>query len=361
MKSKWIKIIMMLTVAMFAASIASADIILTTNSEEMMAYSTCDRAGRLTLTLTNEDLAIIEDHLVTQGNPYVQIRVTLTGTDIDAGATPPVLCQSISGTADVTGLSLPLTAAGEGYVLIDSVAGGEVSDVTSPGASGTADALPDITAYVYGEEGDRYFDIFITSVQDYVLDDDNAGGQQFLTVGLYQDLLDAEGVGTDTTPICANVEDFGGLSKLTTSYNFDPENLTLTGANNEIGHFLDSEFDLRKADKKAGDCDLKGTKEIDIGCEADELGQDDEEVDCDETCCVDRSSGTQYIVLEGDFPNSGDISLIIRANGASDGDNTQQGVYISSVSVYNVSNLEDGSQCPDIPTLPPPGGSAVAM
>jgi hypothetical protein len=354
MKSKWIKIIMMLMVAMFAASIASADIILTTNSEEMMAYSTCDRAGRITLTLTNEDLGIISGHLATED--YVQIRVTLTGTDIDAGATPPELCRAISGTETgegqgAQGGDLPnISNSDDGYVLIDSIAGGEVSDVCGDDEiTGTPDLAPDVTAYVYGANGNRYFDIFITDVQSYVLDDSNPGGQQNLTVGLYNDLLDAEGDDTDTTAICANVEDFGGLSKLTTSYNFDPETLTLTGANNEIGHFLDAEFDCRTPDQKMGDCGtLKGTSELDINCEGAALKQDDEECDPDETCCVVRTSGTQYIVVEGDYPTSGDITLIVRSNGAADEDSTQRGVYISSVTVYNV----DGEECTNTaPTL----------
>jgi hypothetical protein len=290
---------------MFAASTAFA-INLTSRSEEMVAQSSCDQAGSITLSFTHDDWNIIDGYLTSGSgsHPYVKIRVTLTGTDIDPNATPPTLCEAISGTADVSGKGLPtISTSGDGYVAINEVPA-EVSDLYSPGGA-------DVTAYVYGAKGSRFFDIYITAMQEPPADDSTP---PYIKVGLHDELnLPTE----ESTAICAQVSAFTGLSKLTCSYNFTPTSLTITGSDNEIGHFLESTVTMRNCDpKKDNLCINTETKEIQL-CTNDTP---------DQSC----SNYYKCAVIEGDFPSSGDAYLTVRTNGATDGAATQKGVYLTN-------------------------------
>lgn len=301
-------ILVALLTAVFMASSAMA-YILNSRSEEMTANSTCDFAGTITLTFTLQDYTIIQNYLAT--NNAVLIRVSLSGTDFAAGSDVPLLCKDIKGTVTANGAQ-GVAIPHSGQLTALQTAAVEVSDLN-------ATAGADVTAYVWGQDGLQYFEIYITAIEaaDDWADQD---ALPWIRVGLYQELLDA-GDG-DTTEICADVHDFDGLAKLTVSIDNTPSDLTTTTSDNQIGHFLVENFTL-------ADC----TKDELVYCPSD---------DTIELCPI---SGTGQSVtcptydycftIEGDFPKDNAISLIIRSNGATDGANTQQGVYLRSIVFRN--------------------------
>lgn len=301
-----------LLVSVFAASSAMAWT-LNSRSEEMTANSRCDFAGTITLTFGPSDADIINAYLADPANEYVLIRVSLSGTDLGADPEVPLLCKDIAGTVDGTGLGAnggDLPNSGE-LVAIDETPI-ELSDNA---------AAQDITAYVYGEEGDQFFEIYITGIvasADAMYSD--VSTYPFIKVGLY-DELDLAG-GQENTAICADVQSFSGLSKLTVSIDNTPSSLSTTTSDNQIGHFLAADIDI-------------------VDCVKDELAvcPIDETI---EDCPVTIGSGGQSVSCDtytycftavGDFPMSTDIVINLRTNGATSSATTQDGVYLFDVTL----------------------------
>lgn len=314
----------------FMASSAMA-INLNSRSEEMTANSDCDLAGTITLTFTQTDYNNIMAYLSGVNNVNgtgplgtgtenaVIIRVSLSGTDIPPTADVPQLCEPIVGSA------APIGAAGvamaTNLVALQSMTV-EVSDIADD-VGGGADGIPDVSAYVVGVDGSQYFTIYITDIQAASnWSDENTF--PWIKVGLYQDLLDV--LDNETTAICADVHDFGGLSKLTVSLDLTPSSLTYTTADNQIGHFLVAEVDLRDCDKTET-CANPTTETIEL-CPREAAGQ--------AVACEDNYA---CFVIEGDLPPSDIATLEIRSNGATNGADTQSGVYITDVRLMDENDL----------------------
>lgn len=325
----------------FAASSAMA-LILEARSEEMLANSTCDEAGTITIFFTEEDITRINEHLV--DNNYTSIRVTLGGDNVALDATPPILCKNIIGDNSVLGSQLkplpnsdPIPGDGnpQGLVELDELLGAgqgiEVSDKDN-------DNVPDIAAWVYGRSGDQFFTIYITNEYaavngsavfvrpafSYIPDPDAEQAQlPWIKVGLHEDVIPPT---YESTSICADIRDFGTLALLDVSLDTEPTNLTLNTSDNQIGHMLSGDMELRDCNEKTNEfCYLGGipissTKEI-VLKPIDEQG-----------ACM-----TYYkcIVAEGTYPSSGAMKLIVRTNGASNGADTQKGVYLRDIELYD--------------------------
>ncbi len=292
-----------LLVTVFTVSSAMA-YVLNSRSEEMTANSTCDFAGTITLEFSPDDQAIIAAYLAVP-NPFVLIRVSLSGTDIAPTSDVPLLCRDIAlGVAvpAVPGLPIPADTLG---VPLDEI-GVEVSDVSPAVPNGAAD----ITAWVYGETDDQYFEIYITAMEAPV----DADTPVWIKIG-----LDAEVV--ESTAICADVHDFGGLSKLTVSIDNTPSTLVTTTSDNQIGHFLVADIALRDCNKtELTDCATDTSIEL---CPI-AIGAGGQSVTC---------PTYQYcMVAEGDFPLAEDISINLYSDGAN-GAATQAGVYLYSVAL----------------------------
>jgi len=295
-------------IAVFAAASAMA-YTLNSRSEEMTANSICDHAGTITLTFTEEDYDTITNYLLT--NNYVLLRVTLGGQNIDPGADVPILCRDIQGTDTANGaLGTPLPNDGD-LVELDAI-NVEVSDVS------TVDGTPDVTAHVYGDTGDQYFEIYITGIQPSGTWTE-ANTFPWIKIGLYDELI---AVSDTDTAICADVHDFGGLSLLTVSIDNTPQSLTTTTSDNQIGHFLVEDVTLRDCDKTEDDY-CPSTTSIEL-CPLETVGQG-----------VECPTYRYCFVAEGDFPDDGDISVVIRTNGATNSANDQEGVYFTSISLLN--------------------------
>ena len=316
----------------FMASSAMA-INLNSRSEEMTANSSCDLGGTITLTFTETDYNNIMAYLDvndpngdgvagTGTENAVIIRVSLSGTDIPPTADVPILCEPIVGTAAPLGASL--VALPTNLVALETI-DVEVSDIAD-GLGGSTDGTADVTAYVVGADNSQYFTIYITDIQ---LADDwtNENTYPWIKVGLYQDLLDA--LDLEHTAICADVHDFGGLSKMTVSLDLTPSSLTYTTSDNQIGHFLVAQVDLRDCDKNE-DCADPSTETIEL-CERSAVGQ---AVSCEDNFAC--------FVIEGDLPPSEMATLEIRSNGATNGANTQSGVYITSVVLLDENDIPVG-------------------
>jgi len=323
----------------------------TSRSEEMIANSTCDFAGSTTYIFTQDDYNIIVAYL--NANEFVQIRAALNGTDIDPSSDVPVLCEPITNPLfDGTGLGAMGGDIPDDLVVLDTL-GVEVSDMSNVagilagiGASNdgaAADTIPDVTAYVYGADGSQIITIYITDIQaadgidnsGATTDWEDASNFPWVKIGLW-DEVGADGgtqtaqVGDDEfgTAICADVHDFGGLSKLTLSTDFDPVTLTVTGSDNEIGHFIVADaFVLADcADDKAAPefCDPP-TTEIEL-CAVAAQG-------CPPTnfYCF-KVTGTEW-------PDSGMIDVVVRSNGAADGATDQAGVYFEDFTLRDEDNV----------------------
>lgn len=299
----------------FMASSAMAAIQLGSRSQEMTANSTCDLAGTITLTFPEAEYDIINTYL--GANDAAVIRVSLSGTDIPPSADVPRLCEPITGTVLGGGLGAQAGDLPDNLVDIQTI-DVEVSDVS--GAAGP-NTIRDVTAYVIGTEGSQYFTIYITGFEARAGENwADPNTWPWIKVGLFQDLIDAGD--HEHTAICGDVHDFSGLSKLTVSLNLTPNTLTYTTADNQIGHFLVAEVDLRDCDK-VETCANDSTETIEL-CPREALGQ--------AVACEDNFA---CFVIDGDLPPAGTAALEIRSNGAANGDNTQSGVYITSVRIFN--------------------------
>ncbi len=299
----------------FMASSAMAAI-QESRSEEMTENSSCDFAGSVKLTFNQNDYNTMIAHLAT--NDYVQVTVTLSGTDTPADITAPTLCEDIGVTQGVLGDTLGALGGDlprERLVILDTI-GVEVSDNTDAAGAGP-DYAPDVTAYVYGKSGSQKIYIYITSIDPAVSwADENTF--PWIKIGLYDEIIttadafdhdrltvdtDADTVpdavdgtmdsysngvtfwgdtngnnildGAETlvaplnnddelsTAICAKVEEFENLMKLTVSINFDPVTISTTGSDNEIGHFVDAgSFTLSECDKTEICADITETIEL---------------------------------------------------------------------------------------------------
>jgi len=314
MKRNWSKAMLICLIAVFTASSAMA-YSLNSRSQEMTANSVCDFAGTITLSFGQEDLNIMQNHLAAQ--EAVVIRVSLSGTDISPTATLPILCKDIAGAKTVIGAQggTLMTKA----VAIDKI-GVEVSDMY--GAAAAPDGTPDITAAVKGDKGKQFFTIWITGFQMPPAAHDMSDSDKWpwIKIGLYDDL-----VATDaTTNICADVRDFGGLSKLTVSINNDPVTLTTTTSDNQIGHFLIAPVALQDCAKNDPKC--AGTERDEIALCA--LNTVNQTIAC--------NSYYDCTIAKGDLPLKGEISLMVRSNGSAAKANTQSGIYLQDVTLSRV-------------------------
>jgi hypothetical protein len=313
---KTIGMMLAVCLTLFMASSAMA-ITVDTKSEEMIAYSTRDQAGTVKLILENTDWDIIWNYINVAGNPFVELRLNLSGTDIDPGATPPFLARAIVGGDDISGLGGPVDTE-----QLD-VLGVEMSDIDG-------DTLVDFTAYVHGPVNQRIISIYITALPgaNYVaLWDVNIDGvvadeeKPWLRIGLYDELIV---IPDEDTAICANVQDFGGLSKLIIDKNAIPETLTFS-VENQIGHFAVAEVFSCRNCEKVNEAALFSPDCIeDTSIELCAVGEQDL---CDnyEKC----------IYVDGPWPTSQDIVFTIRTNGDSDTATTQDGIGLWGIKVVD--------------------------
>lgn len=346
----------------------------TSRSEEMIANSTCDFAGSTTYVFTEDDYNIIVAYLAA-GNQYVRIRAALNGDNIDPASDVPVLCEPITNPLfDGTdmGAQGPLyvfgAVAGSGDDLPDDLValdtlGVEVSDMSDDDGTAVADNIGDVTAYAYGADGNQVINIYITHIQP-ASNWTDANTFPWIKIGLHDEvaadaalavtqhdgwdpLADAETNGTGAGPadglpdpgvgladddyistaICADVHDFGGLSKLTLSTDFEPVTLTVTGSDNEIGHFIaQAPFTLDECGDTKGAVEycVVPTTEVEL-CPVVAQGCYDTNYYC-------------FTVESAEWPDAGLIDINLRLNGAADGANTQTGVYFHNVTVKDESD-----------------------
>ena len=317
--SRLTAIFIAMLLCVFMASTAMA-INVTNRSAEMDDFSPCDRAGTIQMTLTQTDWTIITDYLDPAAVPlqqYVRIRIALNGLSLPPSPTLPNLCGGILGT--VTGVGAGANGGNIPYVnLVDlQTLDVEVSDVDG-------DSIRDIVAYVHGNVGDQFIEVFITGL-DPGADVDFSLTPPWFKIGLYNDLRNVGDF--ETTQICAQVLSFSGVSTLTISNDALPNTIAFSG-DNEIGHFLSQAVSLN-------DC----TKEdmLNDGC------ADTEVIDnCPLGGTLQSPACPTYkkcFVMEGDLPTTGDIRLNIRTNGAATGDNTQEGIYIKAITLYAESGV----------------------
>lgn len=312
MKRHWRKGAIALVAFVLVAFVATSAmaIVLNARSEEMTANSTCDLAGTVDLKFNETDYNRITNYLMTEN--FVLIRATLGGQNIELTADEPRLCKDIIGDTSADGAQgepLPNTTD---LVELDDL-DIEVSDIADGTLGGTADGNADVTAYVYGKSGNQYFSIYLTDIQEASNWDDERTWP-WIKVGLFQNV-------DVPTSICADVNDFGSLAILNVSLDIEPTQLTYTTSDNQIGHFLRQDIEFRACDEKDGEfCTEDDATTIPL-CDLTEQ----------ETC------DTYYkcIVAEGTYPSSGTISVTVRSNGATNGANTQEGVYIAGVTLYN--------------------------
>jgi hypothetical protein len=313
-----------LLVTIFTASSAMAWI-LNARSEEMTANSTCDFAGTITLTFGPSDATIINTYLAT--NDYVLIRVSLSGTDLGTDPDVPILCKDIAGSFDGS------TAGAQGGALPNTLELVALDQVDVEVSNGAAAGTPDIDAYVYGDTGDQYFEIYLTAIPaaaNGIYNDEST--YPWIKVGLYEE-LDLDGPDDDptttadnqeSTAICANVQSFSGLSKLTVSIDNTPSNLSTTTSDNQIGHFLAADIDLLDCTKtELDDCSVTETIE---------------------DCPISPEAGGQSVTCptysycftaDGDFPAGEDIDIYLRTNGPTSASAIQDGVTLRSLVLYD--------------------------
>ncbi len=318
------------TMMVFMATSVMADINVTTSSKEMTDNSTCDQAGTMTLNFTQADYGIMNAYLTEDVNPAdgtpdnnaVVLNITLSATNFSGSPAEPVLCKDIAYAAThaavngASGTTLPNDTL---LVYLDEL-GVEVSDVNG-GASGA-----DLTAYIYGVEGQQTFYIYITALDAAANWDESAGPTPWLKIGL-TGLTDlATGLLSEDTSICADVRDFAGLNKITVSIQPTPLTLTLTG-DNEIGQFTDPgafTLDICSGTKTAPAFTCWGTAattQIEL-CELDDQTDPYYGVFC-------------FTIASEDFPANGMLDFWIRSNGIDEAATTQSDIYISSVAVYD--------------------------
>jgi hypothetical protein len=311
--------------------------VLNARSEEMSANSYCDFAGTMTLSFGTADQTIIMNYLNgPDGAPgggddreFVLLRVSLSGTDFSPGSDVPLLCEDIQGgttgvAAGYAGGDLP----NNNLVFLDEI------DVEVSNTDVGVDA--DIEAYVYGEDGDQYFEIYITDL-DAAADWGAAAPEDrpFIKIGLYDELL-AAAPGTDTTPICADVHDFDGLAKLTISIDNTPSDLTTTTSDNQIGHFLAEDAFV------IADCSKTGVTACDFGVPPAAAGVPaTTEIElCDNYTLDANLQGVQCqeyyhcFTVTGDYPISGNIEFEITSDMLAS-EAAQTGVYLANVDILS--------------------------
>lgn len=344
-----------LVMVAFMASSAMA-IILTGRSEEMTANSTCDLAGTIDLKFNETDYNLISSYLSANNTPllnaaagplrtneganFVLIRATLGGENIDiATAEEPRLCRDIVGEGSG---AVTLGAAGdplpnERDLVVLDVLDIEVSDISDNTAGlgvVAPDGIPDVTAYVHGRTGQQFLSIYVTDLAVATNWNDERTWP-WIKVGLFQRVTDVDsdpatnpelGDGFPTS-ICVNVVSFGTLAILDVSLDIEPTQLTYTTSDNQIGHFLRQNIELRDCEKGES-CEVPDTEVIEL-CD---IGEQ-------ENCA------TYYkcIVAEGTYPSSGRLNFTIRTNGATNGANTQEGVYLYNVALFNANGSTIGN------------------
>jgi hypothetical protein len=320
-------VLALVVVAMVAlmASPATA-YILNARSEEMIARSTCDRAGSYEMRFGFDDIVTIFSYLygagVYEGDPsnFVLIRSTLGGTNLDLDAQVPLLCRDITGSGTANGspaVNLPLPNSGE-LVPIDEI-GVEIQGVPNltPG-DGRPATVPAFRAYAYGRIGSQSISLYIADLEwEYFLSQapefwQDTNNWPWINIGLFDELNEGE-----DTAICAQVVDFGPLATLNISNNNVPETLELNTSDDQIGHFLPADISIEECEKDEG-CQFSSPEQIQL-CPLEEQALCDTYSEC--------------IAIQGDFPPGEDLSLIIRTNGPNDGDDVQSGIYIRSVTI----------------------------
>ncbi len=316
--SKLTAIFVAMLLCVFMASTAMA-INVTNRSAEMDDFSACDRAGTIEMQFTQADWGLIAAEEAA-GN-YVLIRIALNGLSLPPSPRLPLLCRDIHGTVDGTALA-PIAIPYTNDVAIQSI-GVEISDVggaAGPAANGIADA----EIYVHGNDGDQYIEVFIVALDGAAANYDFDTDPPWFKIGLHEELLAVPDL--ETTAICAEVLDFSGVSTLTISNEATPNTITFSG-DNEIGHFLTQTVTLADCDK---------TEQSLISCEDDDiielcpLGGTPQSPAC--------PTYDKCFTIEGDIPATGDIEITLRSNGAANGDNTQEGIYFSNITLYSEDN-----------------------
>jgi hypothetical protein len=316
MQNKWSRatlILLSVFIAVFAATSAMA-YVLTARPQEMIENSECDNAGTITITFTENDQTIINNYFTSTGRP-AELRVFLSGTDVEPGIDVPTLCEDIRGGASVPGTNItdavPLDLLGD---VIGGVAqnNGEVSQIAQFGT-------PDAEAWVRGIGGNPFFTIYITNVSQQLWGA-TPTPEPFIRIGLFNPDGDPN-IDLFDTPICAQVRDFADIAKLTVSINNTPTSLTTTTSDDRIGIF--------GGDIQVRDCISDGPIK----------GQP---ADTSETCSVPEPDsialcpivGDQLVecvsyyhctVIQGDWPLNERVDLLVSAEEA--------GIYIQSITL----------------------------
>ena len=320
MKFKKTMLIIATLVAAVMMTTSAMAYVLNSRSEEMTANSNCDFAGTITLTFNEEDYNTISAYLV--ANEAALIRVSLSGTDFAVGSDIPVLCEDIQGALAGTGLGALGGDLVDNLAVLDTI-GVEVSDVVDDAVGGAAgaeaDGTADVTAYVKGTSGQQYFEIYITGIQNN--DDWDNDPLPWIKIGLHDEVITVAGGDDDvSTAICADVHDFNGLAKLTVSIDNTPSSLTTTTSDNQIGHFLVENIIL-SACTKTMTCDEATDTQIELCPIVPGL----QTVSCD--------TYGYCFAAEGAFPTEGNIEITVRTNGATDGANTQNGIFLRDIAL----------------------------
>jgi len=237
----------------------------------------------------------------------------LNGLSLPPSPTLPNLCGAITGS--VSGIA---AGANGGNLPYNNLCTLQSIDVEVSDVDG--DLVPDITAYAHGNVGDQFIEVFITALDGADTDFDFDTAPPWFKIGLYTDLINAGD--SETTPICAQVSSFSGVSTLTISNDALPNTIAFSG-DNEIGHFLAQSVTLNDCTKEDMASDTCVDTETIDNCP---LGGTVQAPAC--------PSYFKCFVMEGDLPTTGDMRINIRTNGAATGDNTQEGIYIKNIVMH---------------------------
>ena len=348
-------------------------IISTGRSEEMIFQSPCDKAGTFEFKFSRDDIEIMARYLPRTdengvertprlndgevyydvprpGDPggiaeddalgFITLRVSLAALNINNPVENLVLCKSISG--DGSDYRDALGRPFKDNVVPLRMLGVEVSDVTTlPGYDGggvicdtVGGNFADVEAYVYGENGADFFTIYIVDIATNRYRDDpnnpvddwaNQNNWPWIKVGLTPDQLISCAPQPRDTSICVNVSGFDDgddLATVNVNVDIEPEELTYTTSDSQIGHFKAVKLETLDCTKAGqGDCYGQDTEYIEL-CAIDKENPD-EQGKCDYyyQCIIVRT------VENTSWPLAEELRLILHS--------MPSGVYLNNVSVLD--------------------------
>ena len=245
------------------------EIVLKAESREMVFQRNCDQTGAFELKFTQTAVEMIAKHLSSQNTPklnasyaglrgsanYVLLEVTLEPVDNSEPVDPmPALCGDISSYYKVI-----KGADGEPFPeevqyaaplqVIDLEVSNVVQSSSTVSGSETNPDERDVVAYVWGQDGDSRFYIYIVDIENNMFHIDNPepwsdeNNWPWIKVGLNPDEEDDEdwfnGIRRTIWVDVSGYDSADIQAALHVSVNSTVEDLTCRSTNSQIGHFDD--------------------------------------------------------------------------------------------------------------------------